>query len=500
MTDTTGKVYLVGGGPGDPGLLTLRGRDVLQQADAIVYDHLVNPDLLRHAPSAEWIDVGKRREKHALKQEDINRLLIDLAARHSVVVRLKGGDPFVFGRGGEEALALREANIPFEIVPGISAGIAVPAYAGIPVTHRGAASSVTFLTGHFDDGNNPPIDRVHLEGTLVFFMGLKNLDVYLKQLIALGRDAQTPAAAIEWGTRAKQRVVEGTLSSLAGRVTHEKLATPCLVVVGQVADLRESIRWFEERPLFGKRVVVTRSRDRSEELVKLLLDAGADVLEFPVLEPEPVAPPETFDLSSFDWIVFMSVNAVDALSAYMAAQKLDARYLHGTRLCAISRKTAETLEEKWITVDAVPDAYEPQAVADLLETVSGPLANQNVLLPRADIGRSALPDVLKSRGASVTEWQAYELTPPEDVDTRVAQMLDHRPDYIVFGSAAAARSFHRIVGEDRLTQMDAVRYAAIGPVASAAANALGMPVAVEPTLHRIAHLVDALAEDARAHP
>jgi uroporphyrinogen III methyltransferase/synthase len=479
--------------------MTLRGADLLRRASVVVYDHLANEAILQMAPQAEWIFVGKRADQHAMVQKDINQLLVDLSKKHDAVVRLKGGDPFVFGRGGEEANALQKEGISFEVVPGITAGIAAPAYAGIPVTHRSHSSSVTFLTGHYEQADELDLDKIHLTGTFAFYMGLKYLEQNLQKFIALGRAPHTPAAAIMWGTRSKQKVVEGTLDSLAKKVEEAQLTTPCMVIVGEVVDLRQTMQWFEERPLFGKRVVVTQSRKGASSLTKLLQEQGADVLECPTVEltPNENSLPD-LDLHTYDWIVCMSVNSVDALTQRMAEQGMDGRDLHGVKLCAVSKKTAEALNDKFLNVDLIPDRYEPAVVADLLEETGGGLKGQRILLPRADIGRSALPGVLQDRGAKVDEWQAYALSDVPQQAEWVSALMAYEPDVIIFGSASGARNFRQWLNEEQLAQLKAqCRFAALGPTASREANDLGMPVSIEPAVHRIPNLVEAIAESCR---
>lgn len=495
-----GKVYLVGAGPGDPGLLTVRGRDLLERADVVVYDNLINERLLEWAPDAEHVFVGKSPDRHTLTQDDINRVIVELAGKHGTVVRLKGGDPFVFGRGGEEAQALRDASIPFEVVPGITAGIAAPAYAGIPVTHRNVASSVVFLTGHRNAETGcmaVPLERLALESTLIVYMGLRNLDALVEQLIQQGRSAGTPAAAIEWGTYNRQRTVTGTLETIAARCRGAKLESPVLTVIGEVVSLRGAVSWFENRPLFGRRVAVTQTRERSGELTGRLRELGAEVFEFPTvrIESEPAA--DRIDVAPYDWIVLTSVNGVDYLFDALRRAGRDIRALHGKRLCAISARTAEALEHHALVVDAVPEKYDAATVIASLEGVSGPLRGKRVLMPRADVGRSSIPQALREHGAEVTELRAYETVVPPEAEALADRLVSFKPNYITFGSASAARNFHRILGPDRLARLAGAVYAAIGPIASEAAEELGIGVSIVPRVHRLTELVEAIAEHAR---
>ncbi len=501
MDATLGTVFLVGAGPGDPGLITVRGRELLARADAIVYDHLVHPGVLSYAGSgAEQIFVGKRPDHQPLAQEDISRLLVTLAGKHACVVRLKGGDPFVFGRGGEEALALAAARVRFEIVPGVTAALGAAAYAGIPVTQRGLTTSVTFITGHAQFGGceaTANLDKLHLEGTLVFYMSATRLAENLDAALKSGRKPDTPVAVISSGTYPSQKVFLGTLGDLATRAAELGVQSPAIVVIGEVARLREQLRWFEDRPLFGRRVAVTRAKERAGDLVQRLRDHGADVFEFPTVEISPivtVSPPPLGDLSRFAWIVLTSINGIETLFTRMAAENRDARDLHGVRLCAISARTAEALHIQALRPDLVPEKYESAFVADEMERVGGPLRGQAVLLPRPEIGRSALADVLRKRGADVHELQAYAARVPQDTAALADELLQFAPDYVVFNSASAARNLREILGARRTTALaKTATFAAIGPIAAQAAGESGMPAAIVPEKHTVADLVAALA-------
>ncbi len=505
MADQLGKVYLVGAGPGDPGLLTIRGREVLERADAVVYDHLVDERIAAIAQRAERIFAGKRADAHPLTQDDINRLLIDLAGRVACVVRLKGGDPFVFGRGGEEALALREAGVPFEVVPGVTAGVGATACAGIPITHRGLASSVTFLTGHAVPGESDTaldLTRLHLDGTIVFYMGAGRLAENMQALMAAGRAPDTPAAVIEWGTYPRQRVIAARLDTLATRAAGAKIEAPALVVVGEVARLRERLQWFEDRPLFGRRVVVTRAKARAGELIRLLQERGADVFEFPTVDF--ARPPQSqtsgpLDVSRYRWIVLTSVNGVETLFERMRVSGQDARALHGVRLCAISARAAEALRERALAPDFAPARYESDYVVREMERIGGALRGANVLIPRAEIGRIALLDELRGRGAEVDALDAYRATIPEDSRQLVDKLELFAPEYVIFNSASAARNFAAILGRDRTAALAGrAAIAAIGPIAARAAAEAGLPATIVPQTHRVPDLVEAIAaHDAR---
>ena len=358
-----GKVYLVGAGPGDPGLLTLRGREVLERAEVVIYDYLANEEFLKYAPPrSEKIYVGKKGGDHTLSQQGINELLVE-KGREKVVVRLKGGDPFVFGRGGEEAQVLVAEDIPFEVVPGVTAAISVPAYAGIPLSHRDITAGMAFVTGHErrDAGTSKIAwDKIATGiGTLVFFMGVKNLPEICTNLVRHGRSSDTPVAVIRWGTTPAQQTVTGTLGDIVEKVREAGLKPPAITVVGEVVRLREELNWFESRPLFGKRIIVTRAREQASDFKAALSDLGADCIEFPTIE---IAPPPSWEpldtavrnLSTYDWAIFTSVNGVKFFLERLKACRLDVRELKGVRLAAIGPRTAEALEDTGLTPDLVP--------------------------------------------------------------------------------------------------------------------------------------------------
>jgi uroporphyrinogen III methyltransferase/synthase len=494
----TGNVYLVGAGPGDPGLLTLRGLRCLQGAGVVVYDALVNPALLRHAPRAEHVFVGKQSDRHSLPQEEIQQLLIAYARRGLTVVRLKGGDPFVFGRGGEEALALAEADIPFEIVPGVTAGIAAPAYAGIPVTQRGLATSVTFITGHFA-GESKTLDidfqRLSPSGTLVFYMGVAALPEICKALVQHGWPDDTPCAVVEWATYARQRTVSGTLNDLPDAVNAAGIGAPSIIVVGPVAALRDQLAWFENRPLFGLRIAVTHTEQRKGPLEEQLASLGAGVFSFPTLEVEPETTPGVLlDAGRHDWIVLTSANAADMLFASLDHEGKDARALAGVRLCAVGASTMDALAARYLRADALPENYTSEAIVAAMMRV-GNVKGASVLIPRADVGRASLAQALIDAGAVVDEAIAYHTRLPAASGALKEELLAYQPHLLVFTNAAAVRNLCEIFPPgDLATLRESASAASIGPVTSRAVGDAGFGVAVEPALHDVAHLVEAICD------
>ena len=509
---TTGKVFIVGAGPGDPGLLTLRGQACLAQADVVVYDTLVNPELLVHAPQAEHVFAGKRDRRHSLPQEDINRILVTAAREGRCVVRLKGGDPFVFGRGGEEALALREAGVSYEIVPGVTAGIAVPAYAGIPVTHRGLASSVTLVSGHPADDGSLHIDIGDLpkHGTLVFYMGVKSLPAIAGALLSEGHAPGTPAALIEWGTYARQRCISANLESLSEAVDAAGVEAPAVLVVGGTVSLRETLAWFESRPLSGLRVVLTHSPGANASLESQLRALGADIFLFPTVAIEPVEPRrreedegESFpDLNVFNWIIFTSVNAAESVFHEMDRLGLDARHLARAHLCATGETTVETLRKRFLKADAQPEGH---GAASMLETLrahpNAPLGKGSLIfLPRADIAPSELAKALREAGAMVIEHVAYRTAAPAKAVDEVDALLDFAPEAVLFTSPVALRNFSALLGAARLAALGDCAYGSIGPVTSAAAGEAGLEITIEPGHYAVRHLVEALCAWRAAAP
>jgi uroporphyrinogen III methyltransferase / synthase len=523
-TMTTGTVYLVGAGPGDPGLLTVRAAQCLKTADVVVYDALVNPALLDHAPGAEHIYVGKKADRHSLPQEEIQRILIDQARQGRQVVRLKGGDPFVFGRGGEEALALAEGEVHFEVVPGVTSGIAAAAYAGIPVTHRGLATSVTFLTGHLS-GEERELDidfgRFDPKGTLVCYMGVAALEKIREGLRSNGWDDDTPCAVVEWGTYARQRTVTASLNGIVDAVAKAEIKAPAIIIVGAVAGLREELAWFESRPLFGLRVAITHAQQGIDTLEQRLRALGADVYACPTVEIQPETQPEGIaDLHSYQWIVLTSANAARTVFAALDEGGYDARHLGDVKICAVGASTLAALEGRFLRPDAVPENYTsdavvramagteisgtqtgspkeviPQNVAQASRLCPGtsPLDDARVLIPRADVARASLAKALENQGAHVTESVAYHMEVPADATSAVAGLINFAPELLVFTNAAAIRNLCNLLSEEQREILNtATPVASIGPVTTRVARDAGFDVAVEPALHDVAHLVEAV--------
>lgn len=497
MPDGRGRVTLVGAGPGDPGLITLRGVEALREAEVVVYDYLASPELLQHAPeAAERIYVGKRAGCHAMAQGEINALLVRLGQEGKRVVRLKGGDPFLFGRGGEEAEALAAAGVPFEVVPGVTSAIAVPAYAGIPVTHRGVASSLAIVTGHEDPRKRE--SAIDWEGlaridTIVFLMGVANLAQIAAELAAHGRPEDTPAAVIQWGTLGMQRTVTGTLADIAARVREAGLTSPAVTVVGGVVHLRERLRWFERRPLLGLRVLVTRARQQASRLAEGLRALGADPVECAVIETAPPLDWGALDgaiaaLGRYRWVVFTSANGVEVFFARLALAGRDARALAAARIAAIGPATAEALNTHGVRADLVPAEYVAEALAEAMGEVQG----QRVLLPRADIARPALAARLRAAGAEVDEVVAYRTVRPEGLEARLREALAGA-NVVAFTSSSTVRNLVEALGHGEAAQaLAGVAVACIGPVTAQTARELGLEPAVVAEEYTIEGLLEAL--------
>lgn len=500
----TGIVYLVGAGPGDPGLITVKGLECIKKADVIVYDRLASPRLLVHAkPEAELIYVGKSPERHAMKQHEINQLLVEKAKQYPVVTRLKGGDPFVFGRGGEEAETLVEHGIPFEVVPGITSAVAVPAYAGIPVTHREATSNFAVVTGNEDptkEDSNIAWDKLATGvGTLVFLMGMGNLSLICEKLMQYGRNPQTPVALIRWGTRPEQQTLVGTLQDIADKAQQANFKNPAVIIVGEVVKLRDKLAWFEKRPLFGKRVLVTRSREQASELSRCIEELGGEPWEFPTIQIAPPADYQPLDqaianLSQYHWIIFTSVNGVKHFFNRLRELGRDIRSLQQAKICAIGPKTKEALEAYGLLVDYVPGEYRAEQIIAGLEGKVKP--GERVLLPRADIARKILPQALTEMGAQVDDIITYRTVQGAGNAGLLREMLSNKQlNILTFTSSSTVRNFVNLIGSQNVPALlEGVTVASIGPITSATAKELGINVTVEAKEYTIKGLIQAILE------
>ncbi|APG28507.1 uroporphyrinogen-III C-methyltransferase [Syntrophotalea acetylenivorans] len=496
-----GIVYLIGAGPGDPGLITVKGRDCLRRAEVVVYDYLANPALLAEAPpEAERIFVGKTRGQHHTPQPQINALLVERAQRGQVVARLKGGDPYVFGRGGEEAEELVAAGVPFEVVPGISAGFAAAAYAGIPLTHREFTTSLGLVTGH----ENPEKKVSNLDwqklatgvGTLVFYMGMTNLALIAEQLMANGRDPQTPVAVIRWGTTPQQQTVTATLGDVVEKVAAAGLKPPAVIVIGEVVRLRDKLRWFDQRPLFGRKVLVTRSPQQAYSLAGLLQTAGAEAICLPTVE---IAPPSSWkeldaaisELAATDYLVLTSANGVSAFFERLSAAGLDGRSLQGVTIVAVGPKTASAIAEHGLRADLIPQRYQAEGIVELLQQRS--LKGKRILYPRSASARDLLCTELRKSGAEVRAPVAYRTKPAADGAARLQELLSgEKLDAVTFTSASTVEHCLALLAPHEVDCLDKAVIAAIGPLTAAAARKHGLTVDIEPNEATCEALVEAL--------
>ena len=496
-----GKVYLIGAGPGDVKLITLKAVEAIQNADVVVYDRLANPRLLSFAKEdAELIYVGKKSSEHTLSQDKINELLVEKANEGKDVARLKGGDPFVFGRGGEEAEELLLDDIQFEIVPGITSAIAVPAYAGIPVTHRTATSSFKIITGHEDPTKDESqIDWDILgkdESTLIFLMGVSNLGRITGKLIEKGKPADTPIALIQWGTRPEQRTVTGTLSDIEGIVKREGISSPAIIIVGNVVKLREKLNWFEKKPLFGKRILVTRAREQASDLSKAIESLGGEAFEYPSIKIAEVEDKTLLDnaintASSYNWLIFTSVNGVKFFFKRMKELKKDIRSLGNVKICAIGPVTRKSLEDKGLLVDYMPEKFVAEKVIEGLK----PLLKEGdkVLLPRADLARPVLVETMIEMGMEVNEVITYRTLPENRNQEELINKLEERMIHLItFTSSSTVTNFVKIFEsrERRDELLKGVKIACIGPITAATASENGL----EPDMTAEDYTIDGLIE------
>jgi uroporphyrinogen III methyltransferase / synthase len=512
---STSIVYLIGAGPGDPGLITARGLRCLSTANVVLYDHLVHPRLLRHArPDAEKIDVGTAAPQ-PLEQEAICYLLAEKAREGKIVARLKWGDPFVFDRGGAEALFLHEQGVRFEVVPGVPAGIGFSSYAGVPLTYPGAGDTVVLLRGFEDDGKaRAPIDvdwaaLARLDGTLVCYTGPTQLPQTVRALLDHGRDADEPTALVFDGTLAHQRTISATLGEIVQKVDSAGERRPGILLVGRAVGLREHLRWFDAKPLFGRRILVTRPRDQAAEMSELIEALGGEAIEAPMIR---IVPPEDYEeldaacaeVGRYDWVVFSSANAVEAFMQRLLASPLDLRALSHTKLCAVGPATTERLVRYGLKVDLVPAEYRADAIAQAFSQ-SGSLRGLNVLIPRADIGREVVGDELRRQGANVREVIAYRtvvVDPEREGEPDVYRLLlDHQLDVVTFASASSVRSFVRAFGADQAADLlRPVAVAAIGPVTAEAALQYNINTTIMPVQYTVPALVDAIIQHFQRSP
>ena len=506
-----GAVFLVGAGPGDAGLLTLRGAELLGRADVVVYDALVNEELLRLAPkSAEIIYRGKRCDDNAIPQEELNALLVAKAREGKCVVRLKGGDPYIFGRGGEEAEELADAKVPFEVVPGVSSIAAGPNYAGIPLTHRDHCSSFTVMTGHEDptqeesDLDLEPIAK--LPGTKVILMGVQRIRQISESLMAYGMSPETPVGMVRWGTRGQQKSITGTLATIAEVVEKADFKAPAVTVIGHVVKLREKLNWFEKRPLFGQRIVVTRTRDQASQLSHQLLELGAEVLEIPTIR---IVPPDDrqkivdalIELNAYDWLVFTSPNGVTMFFDYFFKSFEDLRDIGGVRIAAVGPATAAKLKDLHLKVDLMPEEYVTSKIAAAFAKHQS-IENLKILLLRAQVANPELPAKLEEMGAIVDDVGCYKTVPETEDQTGAAtELLESGANWITFTSSSTVENFHaRFDLPKLLSQFPEIKLASIGPETSKALSALSLKPALEAKPHTIDGLVKSLLAEAKTKP
>jgi uroporphyrinogen III methyltransferase/synthase len=501
---TTGIVYLVGAGPGDPGLITLRGLECLQKAQVVVYDYLANEQLLNHAPvDAERIYAGKIGGRHNQDQEEINRLLVEKGLAGKIVVRLKGGDPFVFGRGGEECEALALAGIPFEVVPGVTAAVGAAAYAGIPLTHRDFTASVAFVTGQEGkDKNESAIDWDRLSlgsGTVVFYMGITSLRRNMQRMIEHGRSPLTPVALVRWATTAGQQVLTGTVADIADKAEAAGFKPPAVTIVGEVVSLRGQLRWFDNRPLSGRRIIITRAADQAGEFSSMMKSHGATVLECPTIKlVEPTSWVELDaaigNLADLDWLVLTSVNAVHFFFQRLNSLGFDARALGTCKVCAVGPKTAEAIAGHGIRPDLIPPDYRAEAIVSAFSKLG--ISGQRVLFPRADRAREVIPQELEQMGAHVTAPVIYRNILPERLCPETLLALEKRcVDCITFTSSSTALNMAELLGSDLLANMlKGVAVASIGPVTSKTCRDLGLKVDIQPDVFTLSALSDSIQQ------
>lgn len=503
-----GKVYLVGAGPGHAKLITVKGLECLQKADVVVYDRLAAPQLLGAVkPGARKIYVGKLPDRHTMKQEEINRLLVDLALEGNKVVRLKGGDPTIFGRVGEEAGLLQKNGIPYEIVPGVTAAIGVPAYAGIPVTHRELASSLSIITGHESpDKLDHMIDWekvTNATGTLIFMMGVSKIGYIADQLMKHGRPGHTPVALVRWGTRAEQDTLTGTLADIEERVLAANFQPPAVIVVGDVVLQREQLKWAEHLPLFGKRILVTRAKSQASELVDRIDELGGEPYEFPVIETVYPQDPDKLNrirdafsrLETYDWVFFTSVNGVEYFYRHLAEQGLDIRSLHRAKIAAVGPATAQALKERGVIPVELPGKFQAEG---MIETLGGHLEpGDKVLLPRGDLARTWLPEKLEEMGLEVTAVDTYQTVITEDEDRELIRLLEEGAIHVITFTSSSTVTYlieklKRMGIGDPVQLLSRSETACIGEVTAKTASEAGLRVSMVAGQATIEGLMEAI--------
>lgn len=489
MSKKKGRIYLIGAGPGDAGLLTLRGKELLGEAQAVIYDSLVNPQILKFCRTdAELVFAGKTMGQAHMSQEEINELLVSKAKEGKTVARLKGGDPFVFGRGGEEAEAIVQNGIDLEIVPGVSSVTAVPAYGGVPITHRRYNSSFAVFTGHQGQVEDSAYDPAEIE-TMVFLMGLSNIESIMKKLLESGKEPSTPVAVISCGTLPEQKSVVGTISDIAEKTRVLDMQTPATIVVGEVASLAEAIEWYEKKPLFGKTIMVTREKEASSEFAELLASCGAMIIEFPTIEIKPVRNTKEQELSvrnleDYDFLVFTSVNGVSNYFEVLALEGKDSRELKGKKIIAIGEKTSEELLRYNLRADYVPKVYTAEGIISLAEKLN--LNGKKILIPRALVARELLPDTLRAMGAEVEVLCVYETLVPDyakqKLDLIKMKFSGAEIDLVTFTSSSTVTNFFSLLGKDP-ELFSKTGFACIGPVTAATLLGYGLTPTVTADIH-----------------
>ena len=503
----TGKVYIIGAGPGDAGLITVKAVECLRLADVVVYDNLVNEELLKYAPKrARFIYAGKMGGDHTLSQDQINCLLAKEALDGNTVARLKGGDPFIFGRGGEEAEVLVAEGVPFEVIPGVTSAIAVPAYAGIPLTHRGLTSTVAFITGHED----PTKDKSDIDwqaltgiGTLVFLMGVKNLGQITEALISRGKSPATPAALIRRGTTPHQQVITGTLGTIVELAHVNNFKPPAILVVGKVVELRDTLNWFEQKSLFGKGIVITRPARQADDLACLLAGEGAEPINFPTIK---IVPPESWreldcvidQLSTYNWLIFTSANGVQFFFERLREKNKDVRDLQGIKICCIGPATAKQVADKGIKVDLVPKQFIAEGILESFAAVD--LKGSKILIPRAAKARDILPEGLKKMGAAVDVAATYQTVNSGRKKEELAELIKSgKVDVITFTSSSTVTNFVEIMGTD-FTIPAQIDIACIGPITAATTKKAGYKIDIEQEEYTMEGLVESLINHFKNKP